>query len=29
MLDWALENGFDKIATGHYAEIALENGRAL
>lgn len=29
MLDWALENGFDNIATGHYAEIALENGRAL
>lgn len=29
MLDWALENGFDKVATGHYAQIVTENGRAL
>ena len=29
MLDWALENGFDKVATGHYARIVTENGRAL
>lgn len=29
LLDWALENGFDRLATGHYAEIVRENGRAL
>ena len=29
MLDWALEHGFDKIATGHYAQIVEENGRTL
>lgn len=29
MLDWALQNGFDKIATGHYAQIVTENGRTL
>lgn len=29
-LDWALENGFDGIATGHYARIEqAENGRFL
>ena len=27
MLDWALAHGFDKIATGHYAEIVEEGGR--
>lgn len=29
MLDWALENGFDKVATGHYARVVEENGRFL
>lgn len=29
MLEWALENGFDKVATGHYARVVTENGRAL
>ena len=29
MLDWAMEHGFDKVATGHYARIAEENGRFL
>ena len=29
MLDWALANGFDKIATGHYARVVEENGRFL
>jgi tRNA-specific 2-thiouridylase len=29
MLDWALEHGFDKIATGHYARVVEENGRFL
>lgn len=29
MLDWALQNGFNKIATGHYAQIVTENGRTL
>ena len=29
MLDRALENGFDKVATGHYARVVTENGRAL
>ena len=29
MLDWALEHGFDKIATGHYARVVVENGKAL
>lgn len=29
LLDWALAHGFDKIATGHYAEIVEENGRTL
>lgn len=29
MLDWALANGFHKVATGHYAQIVTENGRAL
>lgn len=29
MLDWALENRFDKVATGHYAQIVNENGRTL
>ncbi len=29
MLDWAIANGFDKVATGHYAHISVENGRAL
>lgn len=29
MLDWASAHGFDKIATGHYAQIVCENGRYL
>lgn len=29
MLDFALENGFDGIATGHYARIEEEDGRSL
>ncbi len=29
MLDYALENGWDAIATGHYARIEKENGRYL
>lgn len=29
MLDWALANGFDKIATGHYARVVEEDGRFL
>ena len=29
MLDWALANGFDKVATGHYARVVEENGRFL
>ena len=29
MLDWALAHGFDKIATGHYARVVEENGKAL
>lgn len=29
MLDYALKNGFDYIATGHYAKIIEENGRFL
>ena len=29
MLDWALEHGFDKVATGHYARVVEENGRFL
>lgn len=29
MLDWAVSHGFDKIATGHYAQIVRENGRSL
>lgn len=29
MLDWADAHGYDKIATGHYAEIVTENGRTL
>lgn len=29
MLDYANKNGFDKIATGHYARVEEENGRFL
>jgi len=29
MLDYALKNGFDKIATGHYARIEEKDGRFL
>ena len=29
MLDYADKNGFDKIATGHYARVVEENGRFL
>ncbi|MBQ3052651.1 MAG: tRNA 2-thiouridine(34) synthase MnmA [Clostridia bacterium] len=29
MLDKALESGFDKIATGHYARVKEENGRFM
>lgn len=29
MLDYALKSGFDKIATGHYAQVNEENGRFL
>jgi len=29
MLDYAQKNGFDKIATGHYARVVEENGRFL
>ncbi len=29
MLDWALEQGYDAVATGHYARITQENGRYL
>lgn len=29
MLDYAKKNGYDKIATGHYAQISEENGRFL
>lgn len=25
-LDWALENGFEKVATGHYARVQAEDG---
>ncbi len=27
LYDFAIENGFDKIATGHYASVVCENGR--
>ena len=27
LCDYAIERGFDRIATGHYADIAFENGR--
>ncbi len=27
LYDFAMENGFDKIATGHYADVIFENGR--
>ncbi|MCD8507032.1 tRNA 2-thiouridine(34) synthase MnmA [Candidatus Woesebacteria bacterium] len=27
--DWAMENGFDAIATGHYAQIYEKNGRKV
>lgn len=27
LCDYALQNGFDKVATGHYANIAYNNGR--
>lgn len=29
MLDWALEQGYDAVATGHYARVVEENGRYL
>lgn len=29
LLDWAIAHGFDKMATGHYAQIVCENGRTL
>ena len=29
MLDWALEHGYDAVATGHYARITKDNGRYL
>ncbi len=29
MLDWALEQGYDGVATGHYARIEREQGRYL
>lgn len=29
MLDTALENGFDGVATGHYAALEVQNGRTL
>lgn len=29
MLDWALDNGWDAVATGHYARVEQENGRWL
>ncbi len=27
MLDWALENGYDAVATGHYARVVQQDGR--
>ena len=29
LLDWALDNGFDAVATGHYASLAQATGRTL